>query len=125
MSTMGGGCTIWCGGEIGCKRCRLFVSAQGHELTRQQCDVDEAWHWIVLSLDDELGDAGEGWRDCHSMSLKWKDLMASMEVAPKPGISRSWLNPDEETVDDYRKPAPFDPGGIFRNGRVLNLGMSP
>ena len=59
MSTMGGGCTIWCGGEIGCKRCHLFVSAQGHELTRQWRDVDEAWHWIVLSLDDELGDAGE------------------------------------------------------------------
>jgi hypothetical protein len=26
---------------------------------------------------------GEGWRDCHSTSPKWKDLVASMEAAPK------------------------------------------
>jgi hypothetical protein len=41
------------------------------------------------------------------------------------GMSGSWPNPNDGTVDDRCKPAPFVLGGMFRNGGVLGVGLSP
>ena len=92
--------------------------------------------WIVLSPDDESVDAGECERGgVEGLSLDEPEVerpggvhgsgsQATSGIVGG-GMSGSWLNPDDGTVDDRRKPVPFVLGGMFRNGGVLNAGLSP